>query len=114
MKTIYAIWFWHVGCPPKEEGKTPWTVKPFGSESKARTWVSHNFYLMVSAVGGFCEVESEADIPSDPPESARLLVGTRKGGEHHRCGKYPVVEKPVENHFNLHRQRTVQDEWRHS
>lgn len=113
MKTVYAIWYWHVGCPPKDGGKKPWTVRHFGSESKGRTWVSHNFYLIVVAEGSHCEIGDDGSLPECPPAGSKLLVGSRETPNHHKCGKFPVVERPIENPFNLkNHQRTVQDNWR--
>jgi hypothetical protein len=92
MKTIFAVWVWHVGCSEKDD-HGHWQVKSFGSASRAATWISQNFCQFVKAFGAHIEVECDADIPVCPPEDAILLVGDIDSNNHKQAGRYPAVNK---------------------
>ncbi len=112
MKMVFAVWYWNLHCHPSESG-SHWMVKPFGSESRAKTWISHNFWQLFQAEGLHIEIECEADLPNVPPDGAKLLVGERGSKNYSRGGRYPVVEFPIGNQIHKH-QRTVADSWRPS
>jgi len=108
MKTIFAVWYWNTHCRPSG-GSLPWNIKSFGSESRAQTWISQNFYQFFQAEGLHIEIECEADIPIDPPEGAKLLVGDRGFENYSRPGRYPPLlifsdkNPKIEKHRNHHR-----------
>ena len=110
MKTVFVVWYWHVGCPLRGE-KKPWNSKHFGSESRASTWLSHNFWFIFLAEGAYCDIDADADIPEAPPSGSRLLIGDRDSNNYHKGGRFPVVPK-LANPEHPHKSQRVNEAWR--
>ena len=89
IKTVYAVWYWNLHCDPAKTART-WYIKIFGSQSRAETWISHNFWQFFQAEGLYIEMECEADLPVAPPANAKLLVGERGSIHYGRGGRYPA------------------------
>lgn len=108
MKTVFVVWYWHIGCPLRGD-KKPWNSKHFGSQSRASTWLSQNFWFIFLAEGAYCDIENDSDIPIEPPSSSHLLVGDRESKNYHKGGRFPVVQKSGTTERNKSR---VNETWR--